>query len=211
MPPIILEPCHYTQQGLVHYMSTKGVAETDIIRINDVEQLLDRCQQFQPDVVFINEECFINKQEACESIRQLIRRYPETLFFIFMAISNNHFEEYLYARKNLVVTSKSIKISTLDSLLSNYLQPRPTLSLRQMVNRDIHPLTLSRTEFKMIRMWMDGHDTSQISTQMQIKIKTVSSHKGNIRRKIKTHNKQVIYHVVKLIDNVTSGIYVNMR
>ncbi|MEI9603586.1 LuxR C-terminal-related transcriptional regulator, partial [Enterobacter hormaechei] len=41
--------------------------------------------------------------------------------------------------------------------------------------------------------------------------KTVSSHKGNIKRKIKTHNKQVIYHVVRLTDNVTNGIFVNMR
>ncbi|MDA4397330.1 hypothetical protein NY929_15960, partial [Escherichia coli] len=37
------------------------------------------------------------------------------------------------------------------------------------------------------------------------------SHKGNIKRKIKTHNKQVIYHVVRLTDNVTNGIFVNMR
>ncbi|WP_235423725.1 LuxR C-terminal-related transcriptional regulator, partial [Enterobacter kobei] len=44
-----------------------------------------------------------------------------------------------------------------------------------------------------------------------LKAKTVSSHKGNIKRKIKTHNKQVIYHVVRLTDNVTNGIFVNMR
>ncbi|ECR9055533.1 transcriptional regulator RcsA, partial [Salmonella enterica] len=44
-----------------------------------------------------------------------------------------------------------------------------------------------------------------------IKAKTVSYHKGNIKRKIKTHNKQVIYHVVRLTDNVTNGIFVNMR
>ncbi|KAF0669923.1 hypothetical protein L245_16440, partial [Salmonella enterica subsp. enterica serovar Worthington str. BCH-4719] len=28
---------------------------------------------------------------------------------------------------------------------------------------------------------------------------------------VKTHNKQVIYHVVRLTDNVTNGIFVNMR
>mgnify|MGYP004724764147 CR=1 FL=1 len=58
---------------------------------------------------------------------------------------------------------------------------------------------------------MSGHNTSEISSQMQIKVKTVSSHKDNIKRKIKTHNKQVIYHVLRLMDNVTSGIYVNVR
>ncbi|MGV8577851.1 LuxR C-terminal-related transcriptional regulator [Pseudomonas aeruginosa] len=50
-----------------------------------------------------------------------------------------------------------------------------------------------------------------MSDQMQIKAKTVSSHKGNIKRKIKTHNKQIIYHVVRLTDTLTSGIFVNSR
>ncbi|EAX2640101.1 transcriptional regulator RcsA, partial [Salmonella enterica] len=72
-------------------------------------------------------------------------------------------------------------------------------------------LSLSRTESSMLRMWMEGQGTIQISDRMNIKAKTVSSHKGNIKRKIKTHNKQVIYHVVRLTDNVTNGIFVNMR
>ncbi|EKA6837941.1 transcriptional regulator RcsA, partial [Salmonella enterica] len=72
-------------------------------------------------------------------------------------------------------------------------------------------LSLSRTESSMLRMWMEGQGTIQISDRMNIKAKTVSSYKGNIKRKIKTHNKQVIYHVVRLTDNVTNGIFVNMR
>jgi DNA-binding NarL/FixJ family response regulator len=55
----------------------------------------------------------------------------------------------------------------------------------------------------MLQMWMAGHGTSQISTQMNIKAKTVSSHKGNIKKKIQTHNKQVIYHIVRLTENIT--------
>lgn len=128
-----------------------------------------------------------------------------------MAISNIHFEEYLYVRKNLIITSKAIKPSTLDSLLSTYLQKKLNMSPRISSGLDVHPLTLSQTESNMLKMWMSGHDTIQISDKMQIKAKTVSSHKGNIKRKIKTHNKQVIYHVVRLTDNVTSGIYVNVR
>jgi len=37
----------------------------------------------------------------------------------------------------------------------------------------------------MLRMWMAGQGTIQISDQMNIKAKTVSSHKGNIKRKLK--------------------------
>jgi len=192
-------------------MTTKGLKDKNVTLVSDIEQLQTGCQQLHPGVVFINEDCFINEQEASEQIRNIIGQHPDTLFFIFMAISNNHFEEYLYARKNLIITSKSIKIATLDHLLSNYLQQRLNISLRQVSTRDVHPLTLSQTESNMLRMWMSGHDTIQISDQMQIKVKTVSSHKGNIKRKIKTHNKQMIYHVVRLVDNVTSGIYVSTR
>ncbi|CAO97047.1 transcriptional regulator RcsA [Erwinia tasmaniensis] len=211
MPTIIMDSCNYTRLGLTEYMTVKGVKKKNISLINDIEQLYTKCQQLQPGVVFINEDCFIHEPDASDRIRKIILQHPDTLFFIFMAISNIHFEEYLYVRNNLVITSKAIKISTLDSLLIGYFQKRLSLSPRQAINAEVHPLTLSQTESNMLKMWMSGHDTIQISDKMQIKAKTVSSHKGNIKRKIKTHNKQVIYHVVRLTDNVTSGIYVNIR
>ncbi|CCG86982.1 Colanic acid capsular biosynthesis activation protein A [Erwinia piriflorinigrans CFBP 5888] len=211
MPTIIMDSCNYTRLGLTEYMTVKGVKKKNISLINDIEQLYTKCQQLQPGVVFINEDCFIYEPDASERIRKIILQNPDTLFFIFMAISNIHFEEYLYVRNNLIITSKAIKVSTLDSLLVSYFQKRLNPSPRPALSTEVHPLTLSQTESNMLKMWMSGHDTIQISDKMQIKAKTVSSHKGNIKRKIKTHNKQVIYHVVRLTDNVTSGIYVNVR
>ncbi|WP_455818109.1 transcriptional regulator RcsA [Pseudomonas cerasi] len=211
MPTIIMDSCNYTRLGLTDYMAVKGVKKKNITSVNDIEQLQIKCRQLQPGVVFINEDCFIHESDASQRIRNIIMQHPDTLFFIFMAISNIHFEEYLYVRKNLIITSKSVKPSTLDSLLSTYFQKNLNLSPRYSSGFDVHPLTLSQTESNMLKMWMSGHDTIQISDKMQIKAKTVSSHKGNIKRKIKTHNKQVIYHVVRLTDNVTSGIYVNVR
>ncbi|NIF21765.1 transcriptional regulator RcsA [Candidatus Pantoea multigeneris] len=211
MPTIIMDSCNYTRLGLTDYMSSKGVKKKNIYSVNDIEQLQQKCAQLKPGVVFISEECFIHESDSSDRIRQVIIQHPDTLFFIFMAISNIHFEEYLYVRKNLIITSKSMKTSTLDSLLTTYLQKKFNLSSRISSGLDVHPLTLSQTESNMLKMWMSGRDTIQISEEMQIKAKTVSSHKGNIKRKIKTHNKQVIYHVVRLTDNVTSGIYVNVR
>lgn len=211
MPTIIMDSCSYTRLGLTDYMSAKGVKKKNISTVSDIDQLLDKCEQSQPGVVFINEDCFIHEADASQRIRNIILQNPDTLFFIFMAISNIHFEEYLYVRKNLIITSKSVKPATLDTLLHSYFQKRVNVSPRYSSAFEVHPLTLSQTESNMLKMWMSGHDTIQISDKMQIKAKTVSSHKGNIKRKIKTHNKQVIYHVVRLTDNVTSGIYVNVR
>lgn len=178
--------------------------------INDIEtvdELAIACGAHQPSVVFINEDCFIHTPSDSQQIKQIINQHPDTLFIVFMAIANVHFDEYLLVRKNLLISSKSIKPDSLDTLLGDILKKESGIS--GTIN--LPTLSLSRTESSMLRMWMEGQGTIQISDRMNIKAKTVSSHKGNIKRKIKTHNKQVIHHVVRLTDNVTNGIFVNMR
>lgn len=179
----------------------------DIDNVDSVDGLAEICSARQPSVVFINEDCFIHDVQSSLHIKQIINQHPRTLFIVFMAIANIHFDEYLMVRSNLLISSKSIKPETLDVILGNYLK-KETADLKQT---SVSTLSLSRTESSMLKMWMSGQGTIQISDQMNIKAKTVSSHKGNIKRKIKTHNKQVIYHVVRLAENVTSGIFVNMR
>jgi LuxR family capsular biosynthesis transcriptional activator len=188
-------------------LTSRGIRKRDIGDVETISELEEACRALHPAVVFINEDCFIHDTESSQHIKQIINQHPRTLFIVFMAIANIHFDEYLLVRDNLLISSKSIKPESLDGILADYLQ-----KISDNVSRvKIPTLSLSRTESSMLKMWMSGQGTIQISDQMNIKAKTVSSHKGNIKKKIKTHNKQVIYHVVRLTDNVTSGIYVNMR
>ncbi len=207
MSTIIMDICSYTRLGLTGYLASRGVKKRDIDNVDSVDGLAEICSARQPSVVFINEDCFIHDVQSSLHIKQIINQHPRTLFIVFMAISNIHFDEYLMVRSNLLISSKSIKPETLDVILGNYLK-KETADVKQT---SVSTLSLSRTESSMLKMWMSGQGTIQISDQMNIKAKTVSSHKGNIKRKIKTHNKQVIYHVVRLAENVTSGIFVNMR
>ncbi|WP_172728522.1 transcriptional regulator RcsA [Kluyvera cryocrescens] len=207
MSTIIMDICSYTRLGLTGYLASRGVKKRDIDNVDSVDGLAEICSARQPSVVFINEDCFIHDVQSSLHIKQIINQHPRTLFIVFMAIANIHFDEYLMVRSNLLISSKSIKPETLDVILGNYLK-KETADLKQT---SVSTLSLSRTESSMLKMWMSGQGTIQISDQMNIKAKTVSSHKGNIKRKIKTHNKQVIYHVVRLAENVTSGIFVNMR
>ncbi|WLI77545.1 transcriptional regulator RcsA [Kosakonia sp. H02] len=207
MSTIIMDLCSYTRLGLTGYLTSRGIKKREINDVLTVDQLETACTTLQPSVVFINEDCFIHDPSSSQHIKQVINQHPRTLFIVFMAIANIHFDEYLLVRKNLLISSKSIKPESLDNILGDYLNKE-----RKSVGTiNLPTLSLSRTESSMLKMWMSGQDTIQISDQMNIKAKTVSSHKGNIKRKIKTHNKQVIYHVVRLTDNVTSGIFVNMR
>lgn len=207
MSTIIMDLCSYTRLGLTGYLLSRGVKKREINDIETVDDLAIACDSQRPSVVFINEDCFIHDASNSQRIKHIINQHPYTLFIVFMAIANVHFDEYLLVRKNLLISSKSIKPESLDDILGDILKKETTIT--SFLN--MPTLSLSRTESSMLRMWMAGQGTIQISDQMNIKAKTVSSHKGNIKRKIKTHNKQVIYHVVRLTDNVTNGIFVNMR
>ncbi|HEJ0984122.1 TPA: transcriptional regulator RcsA [Escherichia coli] len=207
MSTIIMDLCSYTRLGLTGYLLSRGVKKREINDIETVDDLAIACDSQRPSVVFINEDCFIHDASNSQRIKHIINQHPNTLFIVFMAIANVHFDEYLLVRKNLLISSKSIKPESLDDILGDILKKETTITSFLNMPR----LSLSRTESSMLRMWMAGQGTIQISDQMNIKAKTVSSHKGNIKRKIKTHNKQVIYHVVRLTDNVTNGIFVNMR
>ncbi|MDO2329102.1 transcriptional regulator RcsA [Escherichia coli] len=207
MSTIIMDLCSYTRLGLTGYLLSRGVKKREINDIETVDDLAIACDSQRPSVVFINEDCFIHDASNSQRIKHIINQHPNTLFIVFMAIANVHFDEYLLVRKNLLISSKSIKPESLDDILGDILKKETTIT--SFLN--MPTLSLSRTESSMLRMWMAGQGTIQISDQMNIKAKTVSSHKGNIKRKIKTHNKQVIYHIVRLTDNVTNGIFVNMR
>ena len=202
-----MDLCSYTRLGLTGYLASRGVRKRDINDAHTVDELAAACDELKPGVVFINEDCFIHDPANSQHIKQIIIQHPKTLFIVFMAIANIHFDEYLLVSKNLLISSKSIKPESLDDILGDYLNKE----VKNVGAVNLPTLSLSRTESSMLRMWMAGQGTIQISDQMNIKAKTVSSHKGNIKRKIKTHNKQVIYHVVRLTDNVTNGIFVNMR
>lgn len=207
MSTMIMDLCSYTRLGLTGYLISRGIKKQEIIEVNSAADLQKHCTSCCPAVVFLNEDCFVHDDESNGIIRQIITQNPATLFVIFMSLANIHFDRYLRVRKNLLISSKSITPKDLDVILVNYLKYKNT-SVGQLT---LPTLSLSKTESNMLQMWMAGHGTSQISTQMNIKAKTVSSHKGNIKKKIQTHNKQVIYHIVRLTENITSGIQVNMR
>ncbi len=203
MQTIILDPCRFTRIGLQQFLAV----DHDISYVSHFDQLQKSCSNLNPSVVFINEDCMQPNADSKSRLRALITEYSDTLFFIFMSSTRIHFEEYVFVRKNVIITSKSIKAETLKQLLNHPRLPQVQNPASSGV-LDIRPVMLSRSESAMLRMWMSGDGTIEISDKLQIKTKTVSSYKGNIKRKIKSPNKHIIYHVVRLCDQLTDGIYV---
>lgn len=208
MQTIILDSCSYTCLGLLQSLCDSGIQEKNVSFVRNFDQLSLRSLQKKTGVIFINEACLQPHDENSEQIRNLISQYPKTLFFIFMSETRTHFEECVFIRRNVIISSKSIKTVTLNLLIRNYMD-NYVLSGLEFTMLDITPVILSRSESNTLKMWMSGESTAQISDKLQIKVKTVSSYKSNIKRKIKSANKHIIYHIVRLSDQFTGGIYVN--
>lgn len=205
MLTVIMDSCSYTKQGLTSYLISRGVDSQNITTVGTATELADACQTLAPHVVFMSEDCFIHNSEHSYQMKKTINLHAKTLFLVFIAIANASFDAYLRVKNNLLISSKSIKPEFLDRILEGYLKR----NIQCITDINLPLLTLSRTEYCILNLWMSGQDTKKISEKMKIKPKTVSSHKGNIKRKIKTHNKKVIFHVTRLTENVTNGIAVN--
>ncbi|MGL9774055.1 MAG: LuxR C-terminal-related transcriptional regulator [Sodalis sp. (in: enterobacteria)] len=71
-------------------------------------------------------------------------------------------------------------------------------------------LRFSKTERQILAMWMAGENTKAICAHLNIKDKTLLSHKINIKRKTNADNKQIIYYILKIAGSVTDDLYARL-
>ncbi|PKE32601.1 transcriptional regulator RcsA [Rahnella sp. AA] len=206
MSSLIVDKCFYTQLALHSLLQLNGQQQKDILSLKDINELQAACNSLTPEIIFVNEDCFASDAQSGHALRDVIDAHPGTLFFVFISKENLNYQNYVPIRKNIIILSKSIRTTTIYQLIAHNLQLSRSGEAEQPL--DLTPVSLSRTESSILKMWMSGLNTQNISQHLNIKQKTVASHKGNIKRKVKTQNKQAIYHVVKLTDILTSGMFV---
>jgi LuxR family capsular biosynthesis transcriptional activator len=187
-------------------LQLNGQHPKDILSLKDIDELQATCNSLTPEIIFVNEDCFTSDAQSGHVLREVIDAHPGTLFFVFISKENLNYQNYVPIRKNIIILSKSIRTATIYQLIAHNLLLARSAETEQPL--DLTPVSLSRTESSILKMWMSGLNTQNISQHLNIKQKTVASHKGNIKRKVKTQNKQAIYHVVKLTDILTSGMFV---
>ncbi|WP_421589139.1 transcriptional regulator RcsA [Rahnella aceris] len=206
MSSLIVDKCYYTQLALHSLLQLNGQHPKDILSLKDIDELQATCNSLTPEIIFVNEDCFTSDVQSGHVLREVIDAHPGTLFFVFISKENLNYQNYVPIRKNIIILSKSIRTATIYQLIAHNLLLARSAETEQPL--DLTPVSLSRTESSILKMWMSGLNTQNISQHLNIKQKTVASHKGNIKRKVKTQNKQAIYHVVKLTDILTSGMFV---
>jgi LuxR family capsular biosynthesis transcriptional activator len=202
MTVFILDPCTYTRYALKSSLGANGV-KGSIRTLDSLSTLRKKCETASPSIIFINQNYF-QYQHNNEELKTVIEQHPATLFFIFIGNESIKFYDFIPIKKNVIITSKFIKISTINMIIRYYLDVRTWLDDNNKLG--FSPLRFSKTEAEVLTMWMSGYDTLHICSHLHIKEKTLSSHKINIKRKTRASNKQVIYHLITIANSVTEGI-----
>lgn len=202
MSCVIIDPCNFTRLGLKAHLQPHQLPVQCFSDLRSPQQLEYALAQSDPRFVFISYHCFENLADGCEQIPTLIATSENRLFIVLVSLPDSHFNGFLYLRENIIVASKALTAEKIDQLLSPYMFDLKYR--RRKVNQSRpQPVILSPAEKEMLKMWMSGCTTLQISERLNIKAKTISSHKGNIRKKINTQNVQVIHQLMKISDTVT--------
>lgn len=203
MTAYILEPCSFTRLALKLLIETHSPART-IIFPDSLKSLQSQCAQTSPRYLFIHQSYFPHAADAA-LLRRLIKQHPETLFFIFIGNQNIKFHDYLMLKRNVLVTSKFIRVSAIDGII-RYFQDSD-IWLHTVPPSGFTPVRFSENESRILSMWMAGLNTAYICNNLNIKDKTISSHKNNIKHKTRATNNQVLYHLLKIAGCISDERY----
>lgn len=193
---------HDIRDGSVVYMTSKGLKQLGVT----MEELAAMGTNYYPK--------FFNMEEAREYVPQMLamveRNDPSETFTIFQQVKfaeNNNWNWHL----------SSIRILEHN----NEGQPIATLTLAQLITPDQHytpkierlldELTFLRTNFKtfsslskrecdVIKLLASGKTSVQIADELHLSVKTIETHRKNIRRKLDAKTQADISRYARAFD-----------
>lgn len=201
MSYIILNKCDYFSHGLKSVINEAGGKKKDIHLLDDLSHCSRLLQQGTTQITFIRESIF-NSDTDRQAIRQLISMNPDTLFIIFMRVVHSSFEDYIYIQPNVIIMAKNVAIETVKNLIINNRLKSMSISIGHPPV-DETPLSFSKRESEILNLWMEERSSIEISEHINIKLKTVLSHKNNLKKKSKSKRTKVLFQIINLAKSLT--------
>lgn len=140
-----------------------------------------------------------------EILRQIKRMHPETSVIILSMYSD---ESYVFRAFKAGADGYVPKDNTPDDLLDaitkvmqgeSYISPSLQEGMSETVegqsNRRIHEALTGR-EFQVMTMIASGKSVTEIAKELYLSVKTISSHRANILKKMKMKNNSEMTHYV---------------
>lgn len=160
-------------------------------------ETLQAVEELRPDLVLV--DISLKDFNGLELIKQLRARYPS----LRMLVSSMH-DEFLFAERALHAGASGYvnKVQAIDNIVSAvrqvlagnvYVSPRMTQRILKSARRGAADLQsavaeLSDRELEIFSLLGEGRTTREIASRLNLSIKTVESHRENIKHKLSLHN-----------------------
>lgn len=201
---MIIDSCLYTNIGISDFYSEKYGLNRKVITTPPSNVTCDLLKKFSPSLVVISDDAFYHHKNNCDVLKKIIQSNRSVFFVIFVSSFNIRYQELILLDDNVLICSKEINESTLDDLFSfNFFDTKAASNLCNFI--------LSPTERVITKLWMSGKGTLQIGSALNICAKTVSTHKGNIKKKLKTNNMQTIFNIIRLSNILAPQILFDIK
>ncbi|MFG1172068.1 LuxR C-terminal-related transcriptional regulator [Erwiniaceae bacterium CAU 1747] len=207
MSYIILNKCDYFSHGLKSIINEAGGKKRDIHLLDNLAHFARLLQEGSTQIAFICESVYKTEHDR-EAIKKLIAMNPQTLFIIFMRVVHSSFEDYIYIQPNVVIMAKNVSIGTVKNLISTNKLKQSSLPAG-LYPADETPLSFSKRESEILNLWMKERSSVEISEHINIKLKTVLSHKNNLKKKSKSRRTTVLFQIINLAKSLTHVPHLN--
>jgi DNA-binding NarL/FixJ family response regulator len=206
MPVNLLEPIDPAKSTIVivddHPLLRRGLTalinfETNLVVCGeavDYPTALEAVQTHRPDLVIVELE--LRNKEGLELVKTLKIRYPLIrLLVLTMHDESRYAERSLRAGAGGYITKQQLDETLLTAIrcvlageiyMSVQLQERLAMQCigRQTQSPDSSPDSLSDRELQVFRLIGEGRGTRQIAEDLFLSIKTIESHRENIKSKL---------------------------
>lgn len=207
MSYIILNKCDYFSRGLATVLNEAGAGERDIHYSAELSSCAQMLQQGTARITFLSESDYTTATEW-DDIKSQVFSYPETLFIIFMRVAHASFDDYVYIKSNVIVMAQNVAVDVLKNIIINHRLTKSTPPTALIADERI-PLSFSKRESEILTLWMAQRSSVEISEHINIKLKTVLSHKNNLRRKSKSRRTKVLFQIINLARSLTATAQLN--
>lgn len=181
----------------------------------DGQQLLEALASQTIDVLLLDFELAPGMLDGLALISQIHRTYPSLKILVISAVHNRGKVSAAIRAGALGFISKSVECGELIKAIRmvakgvNYVEPEMALTMFQLSQSPDNPLALDRMillsprEREVLRCFLRGMSVSEIATQFNRSIKTISSQKQSAINKLGLHKDHELFQMgSELIPNL---------
>lgn len=210
---IIVDDHAIVRQGMAMLINREPDMEA-CCQAEKIEEAIEKCRTCKHDIAIV--DMSLDSASGLELVRRMQFEFPE----LPVLMVSMH-DEAIYAESALRAGARGyvMKQAATDTLLlamRQILQGEMYVSdqlrsqmLKKAVGKDksVSPVSsLSPSELEVLHLIGSGMGTAEIAQQLSRSIKTIESHKANIKRKLKLENSnQLALFAVKLVSSGSAG------